>query len=153
MTETITMPVWKHVLGVSVGAMLAFAGCSSVPDIPPGAVEKSTQSQAKFGSWRSTWTIYTFELTFIPGESDESGPARFVIRGLGVPRSAREGLEGSWTRLEDGVVETRFYRPDTKQDEVKRWAIEGVEADRLWLREVTEGSEEDSPTEWFRIDE
>jgi len=147
------MTARKCVSGIALIALLAIAGCSSVPDIPPAAVEKSAESQAKFGSWRSTWTIYTFELTFMPGETDDAGPARFVIRGLGVPRSAREGLEGSWTRIARGVVETRFYRPDTKQDEVKRWAIEGVEADRLWLREVTEGSEEDSPTEWMRIGE
>lgn len=141
-----------------VGALLP--GCNGSPDPSRQSTPEAAQSQpaeseltpealaeAVLGKWengfRKGFLEYTVRLEF-----REEGEAFFRTRGFGVPRPLREGLTGAWT-LEGSTIITDFYRPDTDEREIKRWAVTNIAPNTLTLRP----EDEDTPGVWRRVED
>lgn len=136
---------------------LSLPGCNGGPDTSGQGTPEATPSadreppapeelaEAVLGKWESEFRKALFEYT-VRLEFREGGEAFFRTRGFGVPGPLREGLTGSWT-LEGATIVTDFYRPDTDEREIKRWAIVNTAPDTLTLRP----EDEDTPADWKRI--
>ena len=151
------MPRTHHLLlFLLIAVPLALPACNGGPDparqsspepSPSAEGEPANEAiaEAVLGRWESSFRKALFEYT-VRLEFREGGEAFFRTRGFGVPRPLREGLTGSWS-LEGSTIITDFYRPDTDEREIKRWAVVDTAPNTLTLRP----EDEDTPAEWQRI--
>ncbi|MCC5787821.1 MAG: hypothetical protein JJU33_14100 [Phycisphaerales bacterium] len=149
----------RHLLLALLIAMpLTLPACNGGPDparqsspepspSPEGEPATEAIADAVLGRWENSFRKALFEYT-VRLEFREGGEAFFRTAGFGVPRPLRDGLTGSWT-LEGSTIVTDFYRPDTDEREVKRWAVVDTAPNTLTLRP----EEEDTPGEWHRTND
>jgi len=151
------MPRLRHLLPFLLIA-LALPACNGGPDPArqsspdpsapaEGGPANEAIAEAVLGRWENSFRKALFEYT-VRLEFREGGEAFFRTAGFGVPRPLRDGLTGSWT-LEGSTIVTDFYRPDTDEREVKRWAVVDTAPNTLTLRP----EEEDTPGKWHRTND